>query len=150
MKTILALSLFASVSAFADFSDEHKSLCSSKANCQLVLAPVEVVEMGRTCRGKLSDINCKVMMLKTSDSASMNLICGEAESPILTQVLNAEVISYNVSAVSDSSVTSDPNLYHLFSHPALDVHLTVGESTKAKMILSLQDRSIALSNVTCD
>lgn len=85
----------------------------------------------------------------------MNLICGEADSPLLTQVLEAEVLSYNVSAIvtnssGDSLIINDPLEYHLFSNPALDVQLSVGEKTKAKMILSLQDRSIELTNVICE
>ena len=164
MKTIITFSLLFSFSAIADFSDEHVSLCTSSevqklvgknGNCLLVLAPTNVVEVSRTCEGKLSDITCRVMMLKTSDSASMNLICGEAESPLVTQVLPAEVLSYNVSAVVATSsgktvIINDPQEYHFLSNPALDVQLSLGEKTKAKMVLTLQDRSIELTNVTCE
>lgn len=164
MKTFIALSLLLlPFSAFADFSDEHKTLCTSveaqklvgrKGNCQLVLSPMNVMEVSRNCEGKLSDVKCRVMMLKTSETSSMNLLCGEAETPLLTQILPAEVFSYKVSAVvttssGDSVVINDPKQYHLLSSPALEVQLSLGETTNAKMVLNLQDKSIPLTDVVC-
>lgn len=159
----MAFSLLLSFSAFADFSEEHTSLCTSveaqklvgkKGNCQLVLAPTDVMEVSRNCEGKLSDIKCRVMMLKTSGIASMNLVCGEAETPLLTQILPAEVLSYKVSAIvttssGDSVVINDPKQYHLLSSPALEVQLSLGETTNAKVVLNLQNKSIALTDVVC-
>jgi hypothetical protein len=92
MKTLISLTLFLSFSAFADFSSVHEVLCpGDKGNCQLILAPKEVTQISQVCIGKLADISCKVMMLKTTDSATMNLICGDEESPLLSQVLSAEI-----------------------------------------------------------
>lgn len=164
MKTILALSILISFSAFADFSEDHVKLCETKeakklmgtkGNCQVVVAPKETVEVSGHCEGKLADITCRVMVLKTSESASMNLICGEIASPLLTQVLDAEVLSYTVSAVIKTSAGEyetiiDPKEYHVLSNPALDVQLAQGEKIKGKMILTIQDKSIPLSDVVCE
>ncbi len=164
MKTILAFSLLVSFSAFADFSDEHTKICESqeakklvgsKGSCQVVLAPTPTVEVSGRCEGKLADITCRVLVLKTSDSASMNLLCGELDSPLLTQVLEAEVLSYNISALIKTSsgeyiTINDPKEYHVLSNPALDVQLAQGEKIKGKMILTLQDRSIPLTDVVCE
>ncbi|MES2528654.1 MAG: hypothetical protein V4598_16340 [Bdellovibrionota bacterium] len=164
MKTFFALSLLISFSSFADFSDEHTKICESvevkklmgtKGSCQVVLAPNPTVEVSGRCEGKLADITCRVMVLKTSDSASMNLLCGELDSPLLTQVLEAEVLSYNVSALIKTSAgeyvtINDPKEYHVLTNPALDVQLAQGEKINGKMILTLQDRSIPLSDVVCE
>ncbi len=164
MKTILALSLLLSFSAIADFSDDHVKICESKearnligtkGSCQVIIAPKVTVEVSGHCEGKLSDITCRVLVLKTSDSASMNLVCGEMDSPLLTQVLEAEVLSYNVSAVIKTSsgeyvTINDPKEYHILSNPALDVLLAQGEKINGKMILTLQNKSIPLTNVVCE
>lgn len=163
MKILNVILLLFSMSAFADFSESHSGLCQTSevktlmgntGNCQLALASVDVNQVSSHCEGKISDITCRVMMLKTSDSASMNLSCGDENAPILTQILAAEVLSYNVSAIvrtpkEEFVVVDDPNEYHLFSHPALDVQLSLGNMTKAKMVLTLQDRMITLTNVKC-
>ena len=146
----MILSLLLSSSAFADFSSEHESLCGKTEKCQLILAPKEVTQISHTCVGKLADMNCRVMMLKTSDSASMNFLCGDAESPLLNQVLNAEVLSYNVASVSGTSVTNDSADYHLFSSPALNVLISSSGNVSAKMILTLQERSLTLTDVVCE
>lgn len=151
MKTLIASALFISFSAFADFSSVHEVLCpGDRGNCQIILAPKEVPQISQVCQGKLADISCRVMMLKTSDSATMNLSCGDEESPLLTQVLSAEVLSYNVASVKGERILNDPNDYHLFSNPALSVHLSSGEKLKAQMVLTLQERSITLSDVICE
>ena len=164
MKTLIALSLFFSLSAFADFSEVHKDLCKSgeakklmgsKGSCQLVLAPADVPEVAGHCQGKLADITCRVMVLKTTDSASMNLICGEIDQPLLTQILEAEVLSYSVSALVKTSAgdyvtINDPREFHLLSNPALDVQLSRGENVQGKMVLTIQDKSVELSDVTCE
>lgn len=127
----------------------------TKGSCQVVLAPTPTVEVSGRCEGKLSDITCRVLVLKTSDSASMNLVCGELDSPLLTQVLEADVLSYNVSAVIKNSAgeyetINDPKEYHLLTNPALEVQLSQGEKINGKMILTLQDRSISLTDVVCE
>lgn len=123
-------------------------------HCQLALSAIDTTQVSNRCTGKLADISCQVMMLKSSDSSSMTLVCGETDTPLLSQVLDAEVLSYNVSAVvktssGDFKTINDPNEYHLLSNPALEVHLARGTTTKAKMILTLQDRSITLTDVNC-
>lgn len=164
MKFLIALSLLFSLSAYADFGDEHADLCSSpeakklmgsKGSCQLVLAPMKVTEVSAHCEGKLSDITCRVMVLKTSDSASMTLVCGDVDSPLLSQVLEAEVVSYTASAIvkksnGDYATINDPKDYHLLSNAALDVELIHGEKLDAKMVLTLQNKSIALKDVVCE
>jgi hypothetical protein len=164
MKTLIALSLLLSFSAFADFADDHAKFCESteakslmgkNGTCQLVLGPVQKNEMSASCEGKLADISCRVMMLKTFNTVSMTLICGDVDSPLLAQVLPAEIVSYNISAViknAEGKITTlnDPNEYHLLSNPALDVHLTRGTKTEGRMIMTLQDKMIELKNVTCN
>ncbi len=164
MKHLIALTLLCSLSAYADFSEDHEKICKSKeaktlmgnkGSCQVVLAPTPTVEVSGRCEGKLSDITCRVLVLKTSDSASMNLVCGELDSPLLTQVLEADVLSYNVSAVIKNSdgeyeTINDPKEYHLLTNPALEVQLSQGEKINGKMILTLQDRSISLTDVVCE
>jgi hypothetical protein len=164
MKTIIAISILISFSAFADFSDEHTGLCQTQevkklmgksGNCQLALASVITTQVSNRCTGKLADISCQVMVLKSADSSSMTLICGDVDSPLVSQILEADILSYNVSAVvktsaGDFKTINDPNEYHLLSNPALEVHLARGDTTKAKMILTLQDRSIPLSEVVCE
>jgi hypothetical protein len=164
MKILIAISLLFTFTAFADFTDAHTGLCQSveakkfmgkTGTCQLALSPITTNQVSNSCTGKLADISCRVLMLKTTDSASMNLICGDADSPLVSQVLDAEVLSYNISAVVKSSTgefttINDPNEYHLLSNPALEVQLTRGASTKAKMVLTLQDRAISLSDVICE
>lgn len=163
MKTLIFLSLL-SLPAFADFSDDHTKLCSTPevkklmgktGSCRIIIAPNDIPEVSGHCEGKLSDITCRVMVLKTSDSASMNLLCGEESSPLLTQVLDADVLSYNVAAIVETSrgefvTMNDPKDYFLLSSNALDVQLARGENMQGKMVLTLQDRSIALSGVTCN
>lgn len=164
MKTLIAISVLFSFSALADFSDEHSGLCHTSGvkrlmgktgSCQIALSKIDTVQLTTSCRGMLSDISCRVMMLKSSDSSSMNLICGDADTPLVSQVLNAEVLSYNVSAIvktsaGDFKAINDMNEYHLLSNPALEVHLARGETTSAKMVLNLQDKSITLTNVICE
>lgn len=160
---LIALSLILSLPALADFGSDHESLCASpevkklrgsKGSCQLIIAPVDVTEVSSKCEGKLADISCRVMALKTSDSASMTLVCGDDASPLLSQVLDADVISYNVSAIvktpaGDYVTINDPNEYHLLSNPALDLQVSQGERTEGKMVLTLQDKSIELKDVVC-
>lgn len=160
---LIALSLLLSLPVLADFGSDHESLCSSpevkklmgsKGQCQLILAPVDITEVSSHCEGKLADISCRVMALKTSDAASMTLVCGDDASPLLSQVLDAEVISYNVSAIVKTSVgdyitINDPNTYHILSNPALDLQISSGESTSGKMILTIQNKSIELKDVVC-
>ncbi len=164
MKTLIALSLLISFSALADFTDEHTGLCQSAearkligktGTCQLAMGGIQVSQVSSTCTGKSGKINCRVMMLKSSDSASMTLICGDADTPLLSQVLPADVMSYNVSAVVKTSTgefqtINDPNDYHIFSNPALEIQLTRGSSTKANITLTIHDRAITLDDVTCE
>jgi hypothetical protein len=164
MKTLIAFSLLLSFSAFADFSDEHQALCHSpevvklmgkKGSCQLAIAPVVTNQISSHCTGKLADLSCRVLMLKTSDSASMNLNCGDQENSLLSRVLDADVLAYNVSAVvkksdGDYVTINDPKEYFLLSNPSLDVHLTKGQSLSAKMILTIQDKAIELTEVVCE
>lgn len=164
MKIFLPLLIILTLPAWADFTEEHTGLCQSseakklmgkKGTCQLVLGGIEAQQVSNSCTGKLADISCKVMMLKSSDSASMNLICGDADSPLVSQVLDASVMSYNISAVVKSSngefkTINDPNEYHLLTNPALEVQLARGTTTKAKMVLTLQDRAITLTEVVCE
>ena len=164
MKTFVALALIFSVSAFADFSDDHLKICSTpevqkligkSGSCRIVIAPNDISEVSGHCEGKLSDITCRVMVLKTSDSATMNLLCGEESSPLLTQVLDADVLSYNVAAIVKTSkgeylTINDPKDYFLLSSSALDVQLARGEAMAGKMILTLQNRSITLKDVSCN
>ncbi len=148
----------------ADFSEEHRKICDSKeakalmgtkGSCQMILAPSPTVQVSGRCEGKLSDITCRVLVLKTTDSASMNLVCGELDSPLLTQVLSADVLSYRVSALIKKSsgeyqTINDSKDYHLLSNPALEVQLAQGVKMNGKMVLTLQDRSIALTDVICE
>jgi hypothetical protein len=164
MKYMIALTLLFSVSAMADFSVDHEKICTSKeakslmgtkGSCQMILAPVPTVQVSGRCEGKLSDITCRVLVLKTTDSARMNLVCGELDSPLLTQVLKADVLSYRVSALIKNSegeyqMINDSRDYHLLSNPALDVQLARGEKMNGKMILTLQNRSISLTDVICE
>lgn len=164
MKTLIALSLLISFSAFADFSDEHSKFCESAeakslmgkaGSCQLVLGPVQRKELSASCEGKLSDISCRVMMLKTTESTSMTLTCGDVDSPLMAQVLPADITSYTISAIIKNSegkivTLNDPNEYHLISNPALDVHLVQNTKLEGKMILTLQDKMIALKEVKCN
>lgn len=164
MKTLAALWFMVSLSAFADYGAGHAELCaSSEAKrlmgtnglCQIVLSPVRLTEFSARCEGKLADISCRVMLLKTSESASMTLVCGEDTTPLLSQVLEAETISYTVSAVvkmaaGDYVTINDPRDYHLFSNPALEVQLgKTQSSTEGKMRLTIQQKSIVLTDVTC-
>jgi hypothetical protein len=160
---LLALSLLLSLSAYADFTDEHATLCSTpdvhklmgkNGSCQIVIGKVDTNQVSGRCEGKLSDITCRVSILKTSDSTSMTLVCGDTTSPLLSQVLQADILSYNVSALvkngkGETVTINDPKTYHVLSNPALEVQLAQGENVQGKMILTLTDKSIQLSNVVC-
>ena len=121
----------------------------------MIIVPAPTVQVSGRCEGKLSDITCRVLVLKTSDSASMNLVCGELDSPLLTQVLKADVLSYRISALIKNSAgeyqtINDSRNYHLLSNPALDVQLAQDEKMNGKMVLRLQARSISLTDVICE
>ncbi len=164
MKALIALSFLLSFTAQADFGSEHSGLCSSpevkklmgaKGSCQIMLAPTKTKEVSGRCVGKLADISCRVMVLKTSDVASMTLICGDMDSPLLSQVLAADVLSYQTSAIVKTSsgeyvTLNDPREFHLLSNPALEVQLVRGDKIEGKMVLSLQERSIELKDVSCE
>lgn len=125
-----------------------------EGSCQLTLSKIDTPQMSSTCEGKLTDIICKVMMLKSTDSSSMNLVCGDSDSPLVSQVIPAQLLSYNVSAVVKTSkgdfvTINDPKEYHLFSGSALEVQLARGETVNARMVMTLQDKAISLTDVKC-
>lgn len=140
-------------------SAEAVTFMGQGGHCSLIPSMLKVEEKKGYCMGKLmGSIDCAVVYLKNTQIAGMNIVCGnDPQKPILNKTLEAEFLSYNMSAMLNNAkgetlLIGDSATYTSLRSNLANIFLTTNAQgkTTGELSMNLRGSTVPLTEVVCE